>query len=84
MPTKNTTAKNTAPAAAQAAAKKTGPTHRILQIEPRGESKPYWREVGVAFQNNDGSLNLKFAVIPMFGEFTVQVREITERDGSAD
>ncbi len=57
------------------------PTHRILQVEDRGEGKkPYWREVGVGFTNNDGSLNLVFAVIPMIGKHTIQVREITERD----
>jgi len=53
------------------------PTHRILQIEDRGEGKKaYWREVGVAFTNGDGSQNLVFAVIPMIGQHTIQLREI--------
>ena len=57
------------------------PTHRILQIEDRGEGKkPYWREVGVAFTNSDGSQNLVFAVIPMIGKHTVQLREIKPED----
>ena len=57
------------------------PTHRILQVEDRGEGKKaYWREVGVAFSNNDGSLNLSFAVIPMIGVHTIQVRPIEERE----
>ncbi len=63
------------------------PTHRILQVEDRGEGKkPYWREVGVAFTNGDGSQNLLFAVIPMIGKHTIQLRPITERDedGSQD
>ncbi|KPD20274.1 hypothetical protein [Idiomarina zobellii] len=56
------------------------PTHRILQIEDRGEGKKaYWREVGVAFTNNDGSQNLVFSVIPMFGQHTVQLRKIEEK-----
>ena len=54
----------------------TQPTHRIYQIEDRGENnKPFWREVGVAWQNQDGSLNLKFAVTPNFAEHTAQVRK---------
>ncbi len=57
------------------------PTHRILQVEDRGEGKkPYWREVGVGFTNSDSSLNLVFAVIPMIGVHTIQVRPITERE----
>jgi hypothetical protein len=58
------------------------PTHRILQIEERGkEKKSYWREVGVAFTNVDGSLNLVFSVIPRFDLHTVQLREIEDKDG---
>lgn len=62
------------------------PTHRILQIEDRGEGKKaYWREVGVAFTNNDGSQNLVFAVIPMIGVHTIQLRPIEDKEeGSQD
>lgn len=64
------------------------PTHRILQIEDRGEGKkPYWREVGVAFTNGDGSQNLVFAVIPMIGQHTIQLRKIEEtqeEDGAGE
>lgn len=61
------------------------PTHRILQIESRGEeAKPYWREVGVAFENKDGSLNLVFSVVPMFDKHTVQLRKIEDKDASQD
>ncbi len=60
------------------------PTHRLLQIEDRGEGKKaYWREVGVGFSNSDGSLNLVFAVIPMIGKHTIQVRPIEEKDSAA-
>ena len=63
------------------------PTHRILQIEERGEGKKtFWREVGVAFTNSDGSQNLVFSVIPRFDLHTVQLRKIEDKDeaGGAD
>lgn len=53
------------------------PSHRIYQIEDRGEGrKAFWREVGVAWENSDGSLNLKFAVLPL-GD--VQVRRYEDK-----
>ena len=56
------------------------PTHRILQIEERGEGKKtFWREVGVAFTNSDGSQNLVFSVIPRFDLHSVQMRKIEEK-----
>lgn len=59
---------------------KKGPTHRVLQIEDRGEhNKAYWREVGVGFTNTDGSINLSFAVIPMIGKHTIQLRIFDEK-----
>lgn len=62
------------------------PTHTIYQIEDRGEgNKPFWREVGVAWTNTDGSLNLKFAVTPHFEDNTIQVRANSEKpDTSSD
>lgn len=64
----------------------TKPSHRIYQIEDRGENaKPFWREVGVAWTNpKDGSLNLKFAVTPHFGEHTIQVRAYEDKAESGD
>lgn len=57
------------------------PSHRIFQVEDRGEGKKtYWREVGVAFTNKDGSQNLSFAVTPMFGKHTIQMRPYDEND----
>lgn len=56
------------------------PSHRIYQVESRGQNKKsFWREVGVAWENNDGSLNLDFQVIPMPGAgHTVQLRPFSE------
>lgn len=61
------------------------PSHRIYQIEDRGEgNKAFWREVGVAWKNADDSLNLKFAVTPHFEQHTVQIRpydDAVEQEG---
>ncbi len=56
----------------------TKPAYRLFQIEPRGQDKHFWREVGVAWQNADGSLNLDFAVIPLIGTHSVQARPFVE------
>ena len=57
------------------------PAYKLFQIEERGESKPFYREVGVAWgPNKDGSLNLDFAVIPMIGKHTIQARLFVEKD----
>lgn len=50
------------------------PTHRIFQVEEREGKKAFWREVGVGWENADGSVNLKFAVTPHFDQHTVQLR----------
>ena len=57
----------------------TKPAYRLFQIEPRGQEKHFWREVGVAWQNADGSLNLDFAVIPLIGTHSVQARPYVEQ-----
>ena len=57
----------------------TKPAFRLFQIEPRGQDKHFWREVGVAWQNADGSLNLDFAVIPLIGTHSVQARPFVEQ-----
>lgn len=54
------------------------PTHRIYQVEEREGKKSFWREVGVGWSNNDGSVNLKFAVTPHFEAHTVQLRPYDE------
>ena len=56
------------------------PSHKIFQVEDRGEGrKAYWREVGVAWTNTDGSQNLDFAVMPLLGEHTIQLRVYEEK-----
>ena len=43
-------------------------------------NKKYWNRCGVAFENRDGSVNVRLALIPLNGE--VQLRVPDERDGS--
>lgn len=44
--------------------------------ERKGES--YWTRIGVAFENKDGSLNLKLDFVPTSPDTTIQVREQSE------
>jgi hypothetical protein len=38
---------------------------KVYAIEDNGGDRKYWREVGVAFRNKDGSLNLKLYMLPL-------------------
>ena len=38
---------------------------KVYAIEDNGGDKKYWREVGVAFRNQDGSLNVKLYMLPL-------------------
>jgi len=59
-------------------AKKT-PAFRIFQISPRGDSsRAYWREIGVAWENSDGSFNLRFEAVPTDWNNTLQLRVYEE------
>jgi len=55
----------------------------VAAIE-RGEGdgkKTYWTRIGVAFENRDGSWNLRFDFIPARpGETTVQLRDFDTKD----
>jgi hypothetical protein len=48
----------------------------VLVIEEDGD-KTYWRNVGVAFVNKDGSLNVK---LYMFPGLKLQIRERKEKE----
>ncbi|MEQ1802565.1 MAG: hypothetical protein ABL989_11635 [Gammaproteobacteria bacterium] len=59
-------------------AKKT-PAFRIFQISPRGDnSRAYWREIGVAWANSDGSYNLRLESVPTDWSNTLQLRAYDE------
>jgi hypothetical protein len=45
------------------------------------DKKAWWTKIGVAFQNRDGSWNLRFDYLPArLGETTIQLREFTPKD----
>ena len=48
------------------------------------EKKTWWNKIGVAFQNKDGSWNLRFDYLPArMGETTIQLREIDAKDATS-
>jgi hypothetical protein len=49
------------------------------------EKKSFWTRIGVAFQNKDGSWNLRFDYLPAhLGDTTIQLREFDANDGAKD
>jgi hypothetical protein len=48
---------------------------KVYAIEDNGGDRKYWREVGVAFRNKDGSLNLKLYMLPLLN---LNIREQNE------
>jgi len=43
--------------------------------------KTYWNQIGVAFQNRDGSWNLRFDYLPArMAETTIQLREFDTKE----
>ncbi len=47
------------------------------------EKKNWWTKIGVAFQNKDGSWNLRFDYLPTRSETTIQMREYDPKDAAA-
>lgn len=45
-------------------------------VERNGKS--YWNRIGVAFVNNDGSINVKLDSLPISGE--MQIRDYVDRE----
>ncbi|MCA9595405.1 MAG: hypothetical protein KC776_18955 [Myxococcales bacterium] len=55
---------------------------QIVAVVERGEgtdTKKFWTRIGVAFENRDGSWNLRFDYFPTNPATTVQLRNIDER-----
>lgn len=48
------------------------PTHDVYTITPYGDGQSYWTKVGAAWENQDGSLNLKLNALPVNGELHVR------------
>lgn len=59
-------------------------THKVIYgITERGEGnnkKSYWTRIGVAFENKDGSFNMRFDFIPTSPDTTIQMRDPREKD----
>lgn len=45
------------------------------------DDKKYWREIGVAFENQDGSINVKLDAFPVNGEMQLRVPRPREEEG---
>lgn len=50
----------------------------VVNFEHEGEAKSRWTTIGTAFQNKDGSFNLRFEYMPVIGA-TVQIRPFAKR-----
>jgi hypothetical protein len=60
----------------------------VAVVERQGQNpddkKAYWTRVGVAFENRDGSWNLRFDYLPArMGETTIQMRDIDPKEPKA-
>ncbi len=54
---------------------------KIVYVISERNSKSYWNRIGVAFVNNDGSLNVKLDAVPVSGE--LQIRDYSVREDGA-
>jgi hypothetical protein len=60
---------------------------QLVAVVERGEGdnkKNYWTRIGVAFENRDGSWNLRFDYFPTRGETTVQMRAIDPKEDTKE
>lgn len=56
---------------------------QIVAAVERGEGeakKSYWNRIGVAFENRDGSFNLRFDYFPTSAETTIQIRDFDPKE----
>jgi len=56
---------------------------KIVAAVERGEGnnkKSYWTRIGVAFENKDGSYNLRFDYVPTDPQTTIQVRPFDPKE----
>ena len=58
------------------------PRRRLFAvIEREGLDKGIWAPIGAAFQNRDGSWNLKFDLLPTDPKITIQMRSEDREPG---
>ena len=56
---------------------------QLVAVTERGEGdqkKSFWTKIGVAYENRDGSWNLRFDYHPARPDITVQLRPFSPRD----
>lgn len=57
---------------------------QLMAITTRGEGsneKTFWTRIGVGFENNDGSYNLRFEFLPThLVDTTIQLRDFKEKE----
>src|SRR5271156_6302021 len=51
---------------------------KIAYVITQRKDRNFWNRVGVAFVNNDGSINVKLEAVPVSGE--IQIRDYHPRD----
>lgn len=51
---------------------------KIAYVITSRNGKNFWNRVGVAFVNNDGSINVKLEAVPVNGE--IQIRDYVAKD----
>jgi hypothetical protein len=54
---------------------------KMVYVITERNSKSFWNRIGVAFTNNDGSLNVKLDAVPVSGE--LQIRDYNPREDTA-
>jgi hypothetical protein len=51
---------------------------KMVYVITQRNNKSYWNRIGVAFVNNDGSLNVRLEALPVSGE--LQIRDYVPRE----
>jgi hypothetical protein len=54
---------------------------KIVYVISERNQKSFWNRIGVAFVNNDGSINVKLDAMPVSGE--LQIRDYVAREDTA-
>ncbi len=52
----------------------------VIEKPKQPGGKSFWHRIGVAFVNQDGSLNVKLQAFPVHGE--MQIRDYVPREGT--
>ena len=50
-------------------------------VQRDGQDKGFWTRIGTAFENKDGSFNLKLDYLPTSAETTIQLRDPKADEG---